>query len=46
MALFGKKKKASKPAKKVAAKKSNADEAKKLLAKMQAKKDMGDCPFC
>ena len=25
---------------------SQADEAKALLAKMQAKKDGGDCPFC
>lgn len=26
--------------------KSNADEAAEILAKMEAKKDAGDCPFC
>jgi hypothetical protein len=26
--------------------KTQSDEAKKLLAKMEAKKDAGDCPFC
>lgn len=25
---------------------SQSDEAKAVLAKMQAKKDAGDCPFC
>lgn len=25
---------------------SQNDEAKAILAKMQAKKDAGDCPFC
>ena len=36
-------------AKKKDAKKSDAsanDEAKKILAQMEAKKDAGDCPFC
>lgn len=27
-------------------KKSNEDEAAEILAKMEAKKDAGDCPFC
>jgi len=31
---------------KPAADDSQADEAKALLAKMQAKKEGGDCPFC
>lgn len=25
---------------------SNQDEAAEILAKMEAKKDAGDCPFC
>lgn len=25
---------------------SASDEAKEILAKMEAKKDAGDCPFC
>lgn len=25
---------------------NQSDEAKQLLAKMEAKKDAGDCPFC
>lgn len=29
-----------------AANTSRADEAKAILAKMEAKKDAGDCPFC
>ncbi len=33
-----------KPAKKAA--KTQSDEAKAMLAKMEAKKDAGDCPFC
>lgn len=32
--------------KKVATKKSQGNAAKKLLAKMKAKKAAGDCPFC
>ncbi len=31
---------------KPAASASQSDEAKAMLAKMQAKKDAGDCPFC
>ena len=45
MGLLGRKK-SDKKVKKATDKKANAAEAKKLLAKMQAKKDMGDCPFC
>lgn len=29
-----------------AGKAGNSDEAKAMLAKMQAKSDAGDCPFC
>jgi len=32
--------------KKGPAKSSQSTEAKAILAKMQAKKDAGDCPFC
>jgi hypothetical protein len=32
--------------KKAAAPSSQEDEAKAVLAKMEAKKDAGDCPFC
>jgi hypothetical protein len=31
---------------KAGAKSVQSDEAKKILAKMAAKKDAGDCPFC
>ena len=53
MAIFGMGSKAPKPAKTDAKKaekpkagKSQADEAKAMLAKMEAKKQAGDCPFC
>ena len=38
--------KAGKTASKTKAKGGNANEAKAMLAKMQAKSDAGDCPFC
>lgn len=52
MAIFGMGSKAPKPDKKDAKKaekpkaKSQSDEAKAMLAKMEAKKQAGDCPFC
>ncbi len=47
MALFGGKAKSAKKKAPAAKKtsKSNSD-AKAVLARMQAKKDAGDCPFC
>lgn len=39
-------KKADSNQQKAAASSTQADEAKALLAKMAAKKDAGDCPFC
>jgi len=53
MAIFGMGSKAQKPGKedvkkteKPKAGKSQSDEAKAMLAKMEAKKQAGDCPFC
>ncbi len=52
MSLFGKKKTATKkkvakkaPVKAKKASKGSSD-AKAILAKLQAKQDAGDCPFC
>jgi len=45
MALF-KKKAPAKKAKKLAKKSGRSSDAKAILAKMNAKKDAGDCPFC
>ncbi len=46
MAIFGLGSKAKKPTAKKSAKKGNQSEAKAMLAKMDAKKAAGDCPFC
>jgi len=45
MALF-KKKAPAKKAKKPVKKSGRSSDAKAILAKMNAKKDAGDCPFC